>query len=70
MPTTAPERYDEQVEQVLYYLTLLHGRRFTGSLTLWLYDGQLTRSSLRRLRQLLRRAGVPLDGVDTETEEE
>ena len=69
MTVQSPDRHDVQMEDLLYYLNLMHGRRFTGSVTVWFFDGQLTRSSFRRLRQLLRRAGVPLDGEESHEQE-
>ena len=50
-----------RIEDLLYYLNLMAGRRFNGSVTVWMYDGRISRSTFQRLRQQLRLAGVPVD---------
>ena len=56
----------DQIQELLYYLNMMVGRRFSGSLTLWMIDGRITRSTFQKLRQLWRRAGVPIDATGEE----
>lgn len=48
-----------RIEDLLYYVNLMAGRRFNGSFTVWMYDGRISRSTFSRVRQVLRVAGIP-----------
>jgi len=59
-----------RIEGLLYFLNLMAGRRFSGSITVWMYDGRISRSTFQRLRQQLRFAGVPVDMEESHAEVE
>ena len=50
-----------RIEDALYYLHLMAGRRFSGSITLWMYDGRISRSTMQKLRAQCRLAGIPYE---------
>lgn len=50
-----------RIEDLLYYLNLMAGRRHSGSFIVWMYDGRISRSTFQRVRAQLRLAGIPVD---------
>lgn len=61
-----------RIEDLLYYLNLMAGRHFNGSLTVWMYDGRISRGTFRKLRQQLTLSGIPFEAkyeMDDDQEE-
>ena len=53
----------DHFQEFLYLIHMMEGRGFSGSFPTWMIGGRITRSSLQKLRQTCRRAGIPIDAT-------